>query len=489
MTLAVVLTNSVMRPTLLNGYAIMMQATRTEHCVIEQSSIPVEQLLRDLRHLCAIPATVGQRDELAWAAQRVAALMRQRGLHVDMLPTSGAPTIVGRLAGNSPITLLLYHHYDVAPPGPWRAWHHDPFQLAERDDALYGRGVADGKGPLIAHLNALHALIKGTGTLPCNVMVVAEGEGLSGSPNLPAVVRELQQSTHIDVCLASGGERDADGKPICYGGAKGTLHLRLTVVGANQPLAPGLGVSVPNPLWRLIWALSQIKNQQEEVLINGFYDSIEGPNREDNRLLRAIHLDEAGRLSAWGLNEFLFGTSGVGLVRAEATLPTCNISSLVVEPSSEHTLIPVAATALLDFQLVPRQQPQTIVEQLRVHLAEKDLRDVVVERLPGGYAAAATPLGHAFMQRLNKASGRVYGEPVRCLPLGPFAQPLHVFAEAFHAATATIGCMRPDSAINGPNEHVLLNDLVRHGQILTELLLLLGNQSSDDRKVTEVANG
>jgi acetylornithine deacetylase/succinyl-diaminopimelate desuccinylase-like protein len=435
-------------------------------------------LLDDLRQLCALPTVFGQRDELSSAAQRIALMMRQHGLHTDVFTTPGAPVVVGQRTGRSPWTLLLYHHYDVAPPGPWRAWHHDPFQLAERDGALYGRGVAAGKGPFVAHLAAIQAMLATADNLPCSVLIVAEGEGLLGSPHLSTVVRDMQDQWRVDGCLASGGERNAAQRPICYGGAKGMLQVRLTTIGANQPLAAGLGVSVPNPLWRLIWALHHIKSDQEEILIEGFYDTVEGPRRSDNKLLREAHLDESGRLSAWGLGNFLFESTGVGLVRTESTLPTCNVSSLVVEPQSEVALIPVAATAQLDFQLVPQQSPQAILDLLREHLAAKEFADVDVERLPGGYGPAATLLDDPFVQQLSKAGNEVFGTPFDRLPLGPFAQPLHIFTEAFNVPVASLGCLRPYSAINGPNEHILLDDLVRHAQVLMEFMTLLGNQQA-----------
>jgi acetylornithine deacetylase/succinyl-diaminopimelate desuccinylase-like protein len=156
---------------------------------------------------------------LAAVAGRVASLMRGHGLQVTTLATTGAPIVVGRRAGRQPFTLMLYHHYDLMPSGPWRAWHHDPFQMAEREGTLYGRGVADGKGPLVAHLSAIAALIDADGELPCGVVVIAEGEALSGSPSLASVLASEHALLKADACLATGGERDGDDRPFCYTGA------------------------------------------------------------------------------------------------------------------------------------------------------------------------------------------------------------------------------------------------------------------------------
>jgi acetylornithine deacetylase/succinyl-diaminopimelate desuccinylase-like protein len=438
--------------------------------VTEPAFIPTDRLIYDLDELIGLPGSPGQVDELAAVATRVAAMMRSRGLTVDVAATAGAPVVIGRRAGRAPYTLLLYHHYDVAQPGPWRAWHHEPFQMAERDGTLYGRGVAEGKGPLAAHLNAIAALIEAEGDLPCGVVVVAEGECMSGSPNLGKVTFERRALLQSDACLATIGDRDAQGRPFAYTGVKGLVQMRLRAGGTGHALPAGLAVSVPNPLWRLVWALGQIKSDQEEILIGGFYDLIEGPTRPETQALRGTAVDEAARVAAWGLDQFLFGMSQAALLRAEVTLPTCNVTAVTAEPAGDHAAIPAAASARLDFQLVPRQLPQQITALLDEHLAAKGLADIAAERLPGGYPAASTPFDHPFVRTVSDVGRHVYGAPLTLLPRGPFALPLFFFAESFGMPVAAVGCARPDSGASGPNERILLPDLVRHGQLLIELV-------------------
>jgi acetylornithine deacetylase/succinyl-diaminopimelate desuccinylase-like protein len=294
--------------------------------VTEPAIISTDRLMTDLAQLLSLPGSPGQKDELAAVAARVASLMRACKLHVTMLAAHGAPLVVGRRAGRHPFTLLLYHHYDVPPPGPWRAWHHEPFQMAEREGTLYGRGCAEGKGPLVAHLSALAALLDAEGELPCGVVVVAEGEALIGSPSLGATIAGSPGLLKADACLATGGERDASDRPFCYAGAKGLLQVRLRASGANQALPAGLAASVPNPLWRLLWALAQVKSDQEEVLIEGFYDAVEGPSRAESQALRALTMDEAARKRAWGIDQFMSAVAVAVLVPTRATLPTCNVA-------------------------------------------------------------------------------------------------------------------------------------------------------------------
>jgi acetylornithine deacetylase/succinyl-diaminopimelate desuccinylase-like protein len=391
-------------------------------------------------------------------------------MHVRVVPTTGAPVVLAHLGGRADRTLLLYHHYDTASPGPWREWSHEPLQLAERSGIFYARGVVAGKGPLAAHIQALHSLLQADGELPCGVIIVVEGHGMSGSQHLAEALATHPDILRADACLASQGERDSRGVPLCYSGTKGHLQVRLHARSGTYPLPSSLSPSLRNPLWRLSWALTSIKGDDEDIKIEGFYDSVEGPTRAENDLLRQITIDEAARLRAWQRKEFLFGMSGHALVRAEATLPTCNLSAITCDPAGDAARIPASAEATLDFQLVPHQHPDAIFALLQSYLAEGGFADIAVERLPGGYPPAYTPHDAPFIGLVSAAGTSVYGAPLSTAPAGPLALPIQPFIERFGLAAATVGLSRPDSAIHGPDERIPIEDLARHAQLLGEIL-------------------
>lgn len=64
--------------------------------------------------------------------------------------------IVEILIGNGPKNITIMAHADVVPAGT--GWNQDPFSVVEKDGVLYGRGVADDKGPLVACYYGLLAL-------------------------------------------------------------------------------------------------------------------------------------------------------------------------------------------------------------------------------------------------------------------------------------------------------------------------------------------
>ena len=437
-------------------------------------SLPLtEKLSQSLSVLCAHATGTGHLADLRSGAEAVAGQLRGIGMHVRVASTASAPVVLAHLGGRTDRTLLLYHHYDTASPGPWREWSHEPLQLAERSGVLYARGVVAGKGPLSAHIQAIHSLLQADGALPCGVIIVAEGHGMSGSQHLAEVLATHADILRADVCLASQGERDSRGIPLCYSGTKGPLQVRLHARSGTYPLPSSLSPSLRNPLWRLSWALTSIKGDDEDIKIEGFYDSVEGPTRAENDLLRQVVIDEAARLRAWQRKEFLFGMSGHALVRAEATLPTCNLSAITCDLAGDAARIPASAEATLDFQLVPHQHPDAIFAMLQSHLAVGGFADIAVERMPGGYPPAYTPHDAPFIALVSKAGAAVYGAPLNMAPAGPLALPLQMFIERLGLAAVTVGFSRPDSAIHGPDERVPIDDLTRHAQLLGEVLAAL----------------
>jgi len=429
-----------------------------------------EQLMQIARDLCRQPSTTGQIDELRTAAEHIARFARLLGMQTRIVAADTTPVIIAHRAGRRPQTLLLYHHYDAPPTGPWRYWSHEPFDLAERDGYVFGRGVAGGKGALAAHLAALQTLLQRDSELPCGVTLVLDGGANLGSPGLAETLRSHTDVMHCDAVLASLGDRDAHGTPICASGSKGWLRIRLTARGPAYPLPAGFATSVANPLWRLTWALASLKGEDEDVRMEGFYDPVEGPSRADNATIGKVQIATAARRQAWRIDHFLFGIDGAALSRTEITLPTCNLSSLIVEPQMDTPAIPAQATALLDLQLVPRQQPNAIFDLIRQHLADKGFADITLERMPGGYPPWITATDNPFVTRVATIGATVFERPLPVVPAGPYAVPLSLLAGDHPVPTVSIGFTPATGAIFGPDEHIALSDLSRHSQFLIELL-------------------
>jgi len=103
--------------------------------------------------------------------------------------------VVGTLAGSDPgpkheRTLVFNGHVDVVPPGDPAQWLTPPFECTEIQGRLFGRGVLDMKGPLIAALAGVRAVARTKPTLGGRLLfqsVIGEEDG--GLGTLASVLR------------------------------------------------------------------------------------------------------------------------------------------------------------------------------------------------------------------------------------------------------------------------------------------------------------
>src|SRR5438128_1527319 len=201
-------------------------------------------------------------------------------LNVD----GGPPTIVGE-TGRGARTLLGYDHYDVQPPDPLDEWKTPPFEPIERDGLLFGRGVSDNKGNLMARLQAIEAYRATIGELPLRIRVLYEGEEEIGSEHLGAFVKKHADRLRADGCIWEAGYKDAAGRPTVSLGLKGIAYFELRVRGAKQDAHSSMATIVPNPAWRLVWALATLKNEKDEITVDGLMEAVRKPTADETAAL------------------------------------------------------------------------------------------------------------------------------------------------------------------------------------------------------------
>ena len=145
----------------------------------------------DLRELVSFQSiadpALSSREGIVQAASFLEDALVELGFELDSRPMpDGTTAVIGTAHGpvGAP-TVLLYGHYDVQPPGNEAAWNSPPWELTERNGRWYGRGTADSKGNVIAHLVALRAL---EGERRCTIKVVFEGSEEWPSEGLETLV-------------------------------------------------------------------------------------------------------------------------------------------------------------------------------------------------------------------------------------------------------------------------------------------------------------
>src|SRR3954469_22553762 len=115
----------------------------------------------DLERLIRIPGIAfGGFDHapVERSAEALAALLHGCGLETIVVRAGGRPAVIGhRPAPPGAPTVLLYAHHDVQRAGAPALGDSGPFEPVERAGRLYGRGAADDKAGVLAHVAALRA--------------------------------------------------------------------------------------------------------------------------------------------------------------------------------------------------------------------------------------------------------------------------------------------------------------------------------------------
>lgn len=426
------------------------------------------ETLEELTMLTKQPSISAQGLGMQACAEMVVGMLQERGFKTEYLPTEGFPVIYAEREGRSDKTLLFYNHYDVQPPEPLELWDSPPFEPTIREGLMFGRGISDDKGHLMVRLAAVDAFLEVEGELPCRVKFVIEGEEEIGSVNLPKVVEQNKQKLAADGCVWEFGELTHDGVPIQYAGMRGICYVEISIETASRDSHSGLSGSIfPNAAWRLTWALSTLKDQEERIRIPGFYNSVRPPSELDLELLSQLPEVSEEYKNTYGVEGYIKGvTGGVELRREQFFSPTCTICGLTsgYQGAGSKTVLPAAASAKVDFRLVPDQHPQELLKQLRAHLDAEGFQDAKIDFL-GGEPPGRTDLEDPFLKMVVQSAEEVYGSPMIIIPIAGGSGPNHAFLHHLNVPVATAGMGYSETRAHAPNENIRLDyfeDAVRH---------------------------
>ena len=433
----------------------------------------LDDSIAELSRLVAVPSVGAQNRGLGECAALVAEMFGRRGFSADVLPSGGAPVVVAERRGRSERTLLFYNHYDVQPAEPLEEWESPPFEPALRDGKLYGRGVSDDKGHLVARLFAIDAVLAAHGELPCSVKFVIEGEEETSSAHLHAFLLAHRERLQADACIWEFGYVDHRDVPLQYAGLRGICYVELSVRTASTDVHSGLGGSIlANAAWRLTWALGTLKGPDERVRIPGFYDRAEPPTPRDRELMSALPEIAPEYRRRFGVDGFLRGLEGgVELRLAEVFEPTCTICGLTAgyQGPGPKTVLPCKASAKVDFRLVPDQSPDELLRQLRHHLDAEGFTDVEVTCL-GKEPPARTDPDHPFLRLVSVLAEPVYNVPMTIVPMVGGSGPNHPFVHDLGLPVATAGLGYPDGRVHAPNENMRLDLYLKHARHMARLI-------------------
>lgn len=366
----------------------------------------------------SVSAKSEHQSDCAAAAAFVADALTTIGFDAEIVATDGHPIVVGewRKAGPDAPTLLIYGHYDVQPAEPLELWTSPAFEPTIRDGRIYARGSVDDKGQLYLHIKALEAHLVVRGTLPVNVIVIAEGEEEVGSVNLEQFLEREQQRLRCDAVVISDSCMFAPGIPSILSSLRGMAYVQIDVRGAKGDLHSGMyGGAVVNPAMALARILATMHDANGRVAIDGFYDKVLPFPDAVRAGMRALPHSDAELMHEVGVAA-LGGEPGYTTLERLWTRPTCEVNGLLSGYTGEgaKTVLPAVSMAKVSFRLVPDQDPDQIVELVRRHVARVTPAGVTasVTAMHGGRPWRADlkgPIIEAGKRALTAAFGR---EPV-----------------------------------------------------------------------------
>ena len=217
--------------------------------------------------------------------------MEAAGINTKILPEKdGNPVVFGEVRSKSSSrTLLIYGHYDVQPPEPLEKWVSGPFDAKLHGRKIIARGATDSKNNVVSCIKAAESYLKTGQEPPLNLKFIFEGEEEIGSPHLPHFIDENAERLKADSVVCYDGDLDETGRAKINLGVKGLLYVELRCKTAKEDLHSSYAPLVPNAAWRLVWALSTIKSQDDRILVKGWYDDVEPFTSAQSQLVGKFH--------------------------------------------------------------------------------------------------------------------------------------------------------------------------------------------------------
>ena len=415
------------------------------------------RLTEELGRLVAIPSVSAPdypeetRPALLEAHELILDLLQDAGveeLDSHRLPKT-APFITGEIpAPPGAPTVLLYGHYDVVPAGDASKWETPAFEPTVRDGAMFGRGSADSKSNVIAHVGALRAW---EGRPPVGVKLVIEGQEEVGSAlnDYPQAHPDLFRA---DAMLIADMGSVRPGLPTLTVALRGTAMPRIEVETLVGPKHSGqYGGAAPDAVIVLLHALASLHDEKGDV-------AVEGLRREE--WSGASYGEDEFRSLAEVLPDVpLIGSGGLG--SRVWSGPAITVTGIDV-PSVDNALNAVSprTRASLNVRVHPEQDAAEAQEAVIRHLRAVRPFGVELEVRAGaignGFSADTSGPAYAAAQAAFEAA---WGTAPSFAATGgsiPLVNALH--GAVPEAEILLLGTTDGYANIHAPNERVLLDE-------------------------------
>ena len=425
-----------------------------------------DRFLEELFELLRIPsisADTAYESDVVKTAELVKTSLEKAGAeNVELCQTEGYPIVYGEkiIDPNLP-TVLVYGHYDVQPPDPIELWTTEPFDPQIRTTeihpkgAIFARGACDDKGQMFMHVKAFEVMLA-TDSLPCNVKFMIEGEEEVGSENLDQFLIDNKEKLKADVVLVSDTGIISNDIPSITVGLRGLSYVEVEVTGPNRDLHSGLyGGGVPNPINILCEMVAGLKDENQHITVEGFYDKVvELSNEEREAMAKAPFSKEEFKKSI-DISD-VEGEEGYSVPERLSIRPTLDLNGIWGGYIGEgaKTVIASKANAKISMRLVPDQEPEEITRLFQEHFEKIAPNSVKVKVTPHhGGDPAVTPIDHPAYRAASKAMETTFGKTPVPFRGGGSIPIVAAFEKILGLKTVLMGFGLDSDAIHSPDEH------------------------------------
>jgi len=404
---------------------------------VEQNKQRFLDELFELLRFPSVSADPKYKPDVLNTAAYVAKKLKDAGADkVEVCETAGYPIVYGeKITDSSKPTVLVYGHYDVQPPDPLELWKTPPFEPTIRDGKIYARGACDDKGQFYMHVKAFELMMQ-TGTLPCNIKFMIEGEEEVGSSNLGIFVKANKERLKADVVLISDTSMISMENPSLETGLRGLSYLEVEVTGPNRDLHSGVyGGAVANPATILAKMIASLHDENNHITMPGSYEE-----EEDKKDL--------------GVDE-LWGEKGYTTFERTGTRPTLEVNGIWGGYIGEgaKTVLPSKASAKISMRLVPNQHSDKITELFTNHFKKIAPASVKVKvTAHHGGEPVVTPTDSIAYKAAQKAITESFGKAPIPTRGGGSIPIVALFEAELGIKTVLMGFGLDSDALHSPNE-------------------------------------
>jgi acetylornithine deacetylase/succinyl-diaminopimelate desuccinylase-like protein len=415
----------------------------------------------DLDRLVRIPsvsADPAHKADVQAAAEATAALFEAEGFEVRIVSATqdgvhGAPAVIARKpAPAGKPTVLLYAHHDVQPTGDVTQWTSAPFEPTERDGRLYGRGAADDKAGIAAHLAAIRAL---GNDLPVGVTVFVEGEEEIGSPTIRQLLADHHDVLAADAIVIADSTNWTIGQPALTTTLRGLVNCVVEVRTIDHAVHSGMyGGPVPDALSSLCRLLATLHTDAGDVAVDGLHAGRAADlDYSEQRLREEAGVPDGVRLVGTGsLPDRIWTRPAISVIAVDAPRVA----------DASNTLIPVAR-AKVSLRVAPGDDAEKAKDALVAHLENNAPWGAAVEvgHFEVGQPFAVNSNGPAY-DAARSAFETAWGVKPVDIGIGGTIPFVAEFIDAFpDAAMLVTGVEDPDTRAHGIDEGLHLAEFTK----------------------------